>query len=140
MPIPLTVTRTGPARFTANVRGHSVHTDQSIKGGGADEHPSPLELLGAALGTCVALYTTRFCEARGLDATGLAVQVTTEQAPDSKRIGRFALTLLLPPTVPEEYHPLLERVARTCPVHHTLSHPAEIAVMVAHPNAEPAGV
>lgn len=130
MTTPLSVTRTGPARFTAVVRGHAVHTDQSVKGGGLDEHPSPLELLGSALGTCVALYATRFCEARGVDAEGLCVEVSTEQAPDSKRIARFELKLLLPPTVPEELRPLLERVARTCPVHHTLSHPAEIAVAV----------
>ena len=71
------MTHHGGVRFAAQVRSHRVLVDQPVHGGGDDTAPSPIELLGASLGTCVALYVKQFCEVRGLPYEGMRVEVET---------------------------------------------------------------
>jgi len=120
----------GDVRFTADIRGHKVHVDQPVQAGGADSAPGPLELLPASLGTCVAFFVKQFLAARGVDATGLEVEVGVMGAPNPHRIGRFEVRVVLPGGVPERYRDQVMRVAETCTVHHTLTHRPEIAVIL----------
>lgn len=120
----------GGVRFTADVRGHKVRVDQPRQGGGEDTAPSPLELLPTSLGTCVAFFVHQFLATRGVDATGLEVDVGVMGAPNPHRIGRFEVRVGLPGGVPERYRDAVARVAETCTVHHTLTHAPEIAVTV----------
>jgi uncharacterized OsmC-like protein len=124
------VTWDGGVRFTADIRGHKVRVDQPRQGGGEDSAPGPLELLPASLGTCVAYFVQQFLTTRGLDTTGLEVEVGVMGAPDPHRIGRFEVRVLLPGGVPERYRDQVARVAETCTVHHTLTHRPEIVVEV----------
>jgi len=62
---PMVITHEGGVKFAAQIRGHKLIVDQPVGGGGEDSAPMPLELLGAGLGTCVALYVQQFCHARG---------------------------------------------------------------------------
>jgi len=130
---PIVVTHEGGARFAADIRSHRVMVDQPLRGGGEDTAPAPLELLGAALGTCVALYVQQFCVARSLPYEGLRVEVEQHGVTNPNRIGEFAVRVLLGHDLPPQYAAMLERVARTCPVHNTLAHAAEIAVSVESP-------
>lgn len=127
---PVTVTWDGGVRFTADIRGHKVTVDQPPQGGGQDAGPMPLELVPAALGTCVALFVQQFLVTRHLDATGLTIQVFTAPESNPHRIGRFEVTVSIPKGVPEQYRDAVVRVAESCTVHHTLSHQPEIAVEV----------
>jgi uncharacterized OsmC-like protein len=127
---PITVTWDGGVRFTADVRGHKVSVDQPRQGGGEDSAPMPLELMPTSLGTCVALFVQQFLVTRGLDATGLTVEVGTLGAPNPHRIGRFEVTVKIPGGVPEKYREAVKRAAEGCTVHHTLTHQPEIAVTV----------
>lgn len=128
---PVIVTWEGGVRFTADIRGHKVSVDQPPQGGGQDTAPMPLELLPASLGTCVALFVQQFLVTRGIDATGLQVEVAAQGAPNPHRIGRFEVTVNIPGGVPEKYKDAVKRAAEGCTVHHTLSHLPEIAVTVA---------
>ena len=127
---PVTVTWDGGVRFTADIRGHKVTVDQPPQGGGQDTGPTPLELVPAALGTCVALFAKQFLVTRGLDATGLQVQVFAAADSNPHRIGRFEVTVSVPRGVPEQYRAAIVRAAESCTVHHTLTHHPEIAVEV----------
>jgi putative redox protein len=120
----------GGVRFTADIRGHKVHVDQPRQGGGEDSAPGPLELLPASLGSCVAYFVQQFLTTRGIDTTGLEVEVGVLGAPDPHRIGRFEVRVALPGGVPERYRAQVARVAETCTVHHTLTHRPEIVVEV----------
>ena len=51
---PIVVTHEGGARFAAQIRSHRVIVDQPQHAGGMDSGPMPIELLGTALGTCIA--------------------------------------------------------------------------------------
>lgn len=118
----------GGVRFTADIRGHKVHVDQPRQGGGEDTAVAPLELLPASLGTCVAYYVQQFLATRGIDPTGLEVDVGVMGAPNPHRIGRFDVRVSIPGGVPERYREAVVRAAETCTVHHTLTHTPEIAV------------
>ena len=130
---PIVVTHDAGLRFTAQVRGHPIVVDQPAYAGGQDSGPAPIELLGVSLGTCVALYVQQFCQARGLSSAGLRVEVTQLGAQNPNRIGEFDVRIELPAGVPEQYVPMLERVARSCPAHHTLAHGAEVRIDVVTP-------
>jgi ribosomal protein S12 methylthiotransferase accessory factor len=133
---PIVVSWDGGVRFTADIRGHGVTVDQPARGGGTDSAPMPVELLPAALGTCVALYVQQFLVTRGLDPAGMTVEVNTVGAANPNRIGRFDVQVKIPGGVPEKYRDAVRRAAEGCTVHHTLTHVPEIAVRV----SEGAGV
>jgi len=127
---PIVVSWDGGVRFTADIRGHKVTVDQPAKGGGDDSAPMPLELLPTALGTCVALYVQQFLVTRGLDPSGMTVEVGAMGAPNPNRIGRFNVDVKIPGGVPEKYRDAVKRAAESCTVHHTLTNHPEIAVTV----------
>ena len=127
---PIVVTHEGGVQFAAQIRSHRIIVDQPVRGGGADAGPAPLELLGASLGTCVALYVQQFCHTRGLPYDGLRVEVEQYGAANPGRIGQFVVRVLLGHDLPEQYAAMLERVARSCPAHNTLAHGAEVTVLI----------
>ncbi len=131
---PITVTHEGGVKFAAQIRQHVVMVDQPMRGGGEDSAPMPLELLGASLGTCVALYVQQFLHTRGLPTEGMRVEVDPQGA--QGRIGKFAVRVILRDALPANYSAMLERVARSCPAHNTLTHGAEVDVNI----EQPAGV
>jgi putative redox protein len=127
---PIVVTHEGGVKFAAELRSHRIVTDQPIRGGGEDAGPSPLELLGMSLGSCVALYVQQFCHARSLPHEGLRVEVTQHGAANPHRIGRFSVRVILGQEIPDHYAEMLERVAQSCPAHNTLTHAAEVDVVI----------
>lgn len=126
---PMVVTHEGGLKFATDIRGHRVIVDQP-KAVGSDEGPMPLELMGASVGTCVALYVQQFCETRGLPYEGMRVEVEQIGARNPGRIGKFDIRVILQESIPEEYSEVLERVAKSCPAHNTLVAGSEVAVRI----------
>ena len=126
--IQTTITSAGGLQFTARVRGHEVRTDQPVTAGGEDTAPTPLELIGVALGSCIALYVTQFCRTRNIATSGLRVAITQATAKNPYRVGRYDVHVTLPDNFPAEYRPAVHRVVETCAVHNTLMHPPEILI------------
>jgi uncharacterized OsmC-like protein len=124
----MVITHVGGVQFAAQVRSHRVLVDQPLRGGGADAGPSPIELLGVSLGTCVALYVQQFCQSRNLPYDGMRVELQQLGAQNPNRIGQFTVKVVLPAGIPAEHMEMLERVARSCPAHNTLAHGAEVAM------------
>jgi uncharacterized OsmC-like protein len=127
----MVITHVGGVKFAAQIRQHRLMVDQPAGGGGEDSAPMPLELLGASLGTCVALYVQQFCHTRGLPYQGMRVEVDPQAA--QGRVQRFAVRVVLPEPLPPHYAQMLERVAKSCPAHNTLTHGAEVAVEIERP-------
>jgi putative redox protein len=116
----IVATPEGGMRFSISVRGHRLFTDQPASAGGTDEAPTPLELLGASLSGCVALYVHNYCVRTGLPVDDLAVEVRPVWRPDPGCVTRYDIIVHLPESIVAEHRAELERVARSCPVHHTL--------------------
>jgi putative redox protein len=132
---PIVVTHDGGVRFAAQIRSHRVVVDQPERAGGDDSGPMPLELLGAALGTCIAYYVQQFLQARALPTSGLRVEVEQHKATNPYRIGLFVVRVVPPAGLAPGYSELLERVARSCPAHATLAHEAQVLVTIEAPEA-----
>ncbi|HET9011330.1 MAG TPA: OsmC family protein [Gemmatimonadaceae bacterium] len=127
---PMVITHEGGLKFAAQVRSHRIVVDQPQGAGGEDAGPMPLELLGVSLGTCIALYVQQFCESRKLPYEGMRVEVKQHGAADPGRIGEFVVRVLLPYELPAHQAELVERVARSCPAHHTLERGAKVSVEI----------
>jgi uncharacterized OsmC-like protein len=133
---PITVTHEDGVRFVARARTHEIPTDQKLSAGGEDSAPTPLELIAAGLGTCIALYVHQFCHVRELPCEGLMVEVRHQIETSPWRIGKFLVRLTLPADLPPEYRTMISRVVRTCPAHNTLVHGAGVTVDIISPIPE----
>jgi uncharacterized OsmC-like protein len=127
---PIVVTPEGGARFTVQVRGHRITVDQPIDEGGTDDGPMPIELLGASLGACVALYVQGFLAARGYPADGMRIEVMQHAAANPSRVGDFNIRVVLPMHLPPAYGELIERKVTSCPAYNTLTNAARVGVIV----------
>jgi uncharacterized OsmC-like protein len=123
-----TVTHRAGSSFAIQIRSHEIVVDQTLAGGGADSAPTPLELLGASLGGCIAYYVHQFLVTRDLPADEIKVTVSQTRLASPARIDSFSVTVQLPTEIPERYALLLRRVLDICPAYNTLSHGAKISV------------
>lgn len=135
---PTVVTHVSGVKFAIKIRSHEILVDQTLNGGGADSAPTPLELLGASLGSCIAYYVHQFFHTRGLPADGIVVAVSHRSTSNPTRIESFDVKVTLPAEVPQHYMPLLKRVIDICPAHNTLSMGAQIGVTFVEPSQQPA--
>ena len=135
VPLPTVITHQVGLRFAAQVGAHELVLDQPLRGGGHDAGPSPIELFGVALGSCIGLYVHKFLASRGVADEGLRVEVTQHATRNPHRIGRFDVLIVLPYEVPALYRPMIEAVARTCPAYNTLVRSADIAIAIEVPVA-----
>lgn len=129
-PSPIVVTHEEGLRFAAQIREHRLITDQPARAGGEDIGPSPMELVTAALGSCVALYVHQFCVSRNLPHDGMRIEVTPRNVANPNRIGELSVAVFLPGTLSPHTTEMLERVVRSCPVHNTLAHGAAVSVAI----------
>jgi putative redox protein len=134
----IVATPRGGKKFAISVRDHRLLTDQPERAGGTDTAPSPLELLGAALSGCVALYVHKYCESEGLVADDLAIEVKPFWRENPGRIGRYDVIVHLPDSIPPEHHAAIDRIAQSCPVHRTLATAPEISVQLRAESTVPA--
>lgn len=132
---PTVVTHVDGVRFAIQVRSHEIIVDQTVRGGGQDSAPTPIELLGAALGSCVAYYVRQFLKTRDLPTDGLRVEVVQKKGTNPSRVEEFLTRVLLPAGIDDEYIPIVERVIHACPAHNTLRMGAEVDVAIAMPES-----
>jgi uncharacterized OsmC-like protein len=122
----ITVTHRGGSEFAIRVRGHEVISDMSVKEGGRDAGPSPVELFAGSLGACIAMIVQRYCQNHGYVDGQVGVSLTLELADNPKRIGRIVVDLEVPRDVPKEKKEAVRRLAQRCPLHETLRGPLEV--------------
>jgi putative redox protein len=98
---------------------HWLETDEPEDLGGGDTAPTPLELLPAALASCVVTTIRMFARRKGweLDEIGADVVLDREVRP-----AQCTIVVRLPENVGEERRRRLEQVAKACAVHRTLEH------------------
>ncbi len=133
MQSPTVVTHISGQKFAIQLRSHTIVVDQTIRAGGEDTAPNPLELLGASIGSCVAYYVRQFLETRRLPTGGLRVEVTQESASSPARITDFSVRVELPQDIPPRLAALLSRVVEVCPAYNTLSLGANVNVAFGAP-------
>lgn len=113
-------------RFCTNLPSGQLMCDESSEVGAA--HPSAPELLLASLGSCIGSVLVYFGERHEIALDGMEVTLDWHLAEHPHRIGRINITVALPDTVPGAQRQALERVAHSCLIHNTLTHPPDISL------------
>lgn len=109
------------------IRGHTVVFDEPEDSGGADEGPTPQEMLTGALAACAAITMEMYAERKGWELGD--VEVIAESEPGEKgACGPFTVTLRLSKDLSDEQVERLKVIAGKCPVHRTLASPEACVV------------
>ena len=98
---------------------HELMADEPKKDGGADEGPSPQELLAASLASCSAITMEMYASRKGWDIGEVSVEVIYEPAQRGSPT-TFEMVVNLPKELPEDQRERLMHIVARCPVHRTL--------------------
>jgi putative redox protein len=116
-----TARRSTNRSFTHKVdmRSHNITVDEPPDREGADEGPSPQELLAASLATCTAITMEMYAKRKGWDIG--TVEVGVDYTPAERGCPtKFTLDLRLPKDITPEQRERLQVIAAKCPIHRTL--------------------
>jgi putative redox protein len=115
--------------YAASARGHAVLTDQPATADGDDDAMTPVELLVAALSSCVAFYAGRYLARHGLNRDGLQVTAEFAMATDHPaRVSGVRLKIRVPDGIPPHREAGLLAMATHCTVHNTLRQAPDLAI------------
>jgi ribosomal protein S12 methylthiotransferase accessory factor len=117
------ITFDGGKVISANFNGHTVRTDQPLRGGGTNTAPAPFELFLASIGTCAGIYIKSFCDQREIPADGIKLLQKVEMDPVKRIPSKISLEIKLPADFPEKYRVAVINAAENCLVKKTISDP-----------------
>jgi putative redox protein len=103
--------------------GAQIMTDAPVDNHGRGEAFSPTDLVGAALGSCMATVMGIVAERKGILLEGMKISVgKTMSATPPRRIAQLDVLIQMPLPADHPDRALLEATAHACPVHQSL-HP-----------------
>ncbi len=109
-------------RLTHGPSGSVISTDAPVDNHGKGQAFSPTDLVGAALGSCMATIMAMVADRHSIDLRGMKVDVTKDMvAQPFRRIGKLTVVFSMPKNLPQDQRDLLKNAALTCPVHKSLS-------------------
>jgi uncharacterized OsmC-like protein len=111
-----------------NNRNISWICDQPVEEGGTDAGPTPLEMMMASLGACVATMIAFYLQQKKIDAKDLTVDVGFVKEQNPYRVTKIDVKVNYPGETDAKLQKILERVAHTCIVHNTFENPPEINI------------
>ena len=124
----------GPSgyRAVAQVGAHRLVADEPIDVGGTDTGPTPVEIVSAALGSCIAITVRMVAERKGWPLEGMDVRVERSQVPveGGRPRTRFDVAVKLLGPLDDAMRTELGRIAGRCPVHRLLQEGADIVTKV----------
>lgn len=118
------VVEAGPSgTLEARARGVTLRVGRK-----ADEGFRSVELLLAALGTCMLGTMLAFAEGAGVPVDGVRLELTPTLDTGPERVTRIEMRLRIDGDIEPKRLASLERAARHCKVHATLDHRPELAL------------
>ena len=115
--------------FCTHVDSGELMCDESSEVGRA--YPSAPELLMASLGSCIGSVLVYFAERHDIDLEGMRIALDWQMADSPHRIGAIDVAVSIPKHVPSDQQKTLDRVAHSCLIHNTLTHPPTISLDLA---------
>ena len=128
-----TVSFPGGKRVDAQMGLHRIATDQPRAAGGDDSAPAPFSLFLASIGTCAGIYVLSFCQARGIDPTGITLTQRSVRDRETGALRAVELDIHVPDTFPSQYRDALVRAASTCAVKKAIAAQPEFRIAVTSP-------
>ena len=112
--------------------GSPIETDAPLDNEGRGERFSPTDLVGAALGSCMATIMGILARRKGIDIQGMKIHVAKTMSNNApRRIARLETHIHVPLPANHPERTSFERGALTCPVHQSL-HPEIDAPVIFH--------
>ena len=102
-----------------DIRGHRLTVDEPVDRGGADEGPTPQELLAASIASCTAVTLRMYANHKGWDLGQVEVECEYETAERGSPT-QLNVVVRLPDSCSEEQVNKLRVIAAKCPVHRLL--------------------
>ncbi len=103
--------------------GARLITDAPVDNNGKGEGFSPTDLCATALASCAMTIIGIYGRQHDVDVEGTRIEVTKTMSADPRRIGRLEVVFDMPDRpYTDKQKTMIERAARTCPVHLSL-HP-----------------
>ena len=112
--------------FCTHVESGELMCDESSEVGKA--YPSAPELLLASLGSCIRCVLVYFADRHDIDLEGMSIGLDWEIAEGPHRIGAIDIAVSIPKHLPPDQAKTLDRVAHSCLIHNTLTHPPAISL------------
>ena len=100
--------------------GVTIQTAAPLDNNGDGSSFSPTDLVASALGACMCTVMGIYADRHQIDLAGSYFIAKKIMADSPRRIQAIPLELHLPRILTQEQRTVLERVARTCPVHQSL--------------------
>lgn len=99
--------------------GATLETDAPVDNQGKGEAFSPTDLVGAAMGSCMATIMGIYARKNGIALEGMRLEVNKEMTQSAPRkIARLTTEIWMPAGLAR--NTALEQAALTCPVHRSL--------------------
>jgi putative redox protein len=136
----MTVSFPGGKRVDAAYDGFTIRTDQSPKGGGEGSAPPPFDLFLASIATCAGIYVKGYCDARGIPAENLGLEMHVEHDHEQHRVGKLVLEIKLPEGFPEKHREAVIRAADLCAVKKHILNPPAFEIRTTAPKPVPAEI
>ncbi|MEX1132887.1 MAG: OsmC family protein [Flavobacteriales bacterium] len=109
-------------------RGHAFLADEPTDHGGQDSGPSPHELLLSGLASCIAITLRMYADRKQWDTGEIQVDVTMERTQIGREVEtNMGIEVGFEKELSPEQRDRLAQIAKSCPVHRTLSSPMHFA-------------
>jgi ribosomal protein S12 methylthiotransferase accessory factor len=118
----------GGKRVDALYKEFLIKTDQPDYQGGEGSAPAPFDLFMASIATCAGIYVLSFCQNRNIPTEDLALTMSSDRNPETKRIERISIDIHLPAEFPEKYTNAVIKSVNGCAVKVHLQNPPDIEV------------
>ena len=117
------VTYDGDLRTTAIHldSGSKINTDAPKDNHGLGEKFSPTDMLCSSLASCILTIMAIAVEKNGVNIKNTIATVKKTMISNPRRISKIDIDLVFPRDYDSKIKKILERAAKNCPVHHSLS-------------------
>ncbi len=120
-------------KYDGNLRTTAVHldsgsiikTDAPKDNHGLGEKFSPTDMLCSSLASCILTIMAIAVEKNGIDIKNTIATVKKTMVNNPRRISKIDINLVFPRDYDIKIKTILERAAKNCPVHHSLSEKIE---------------
>ena len=120
-------------KYDGNLRTTAVHldsgsiinTDAPKDNHGLGEKFSPTDMLCSSLASCILTIMAIAVEKNGIDIKNTIATVKKTMVSNPRRISKIDINLVFPRDYDIKIKTILERAAKNCPVHHSLSEKIE---------------
>jgi putative redox protein len=115
--------------ITHGPSGQKFLTDAPVDNQGRGEFISPTDMLGTAVGSCIATIMGIVAKNNNIDITGMKVTISKEMTNiPYRRIARLTLDIEFPHMLNEKEFGLMSNVPKTCPVTRSISPEVELII------------